>query len=437
LKAKANGSSTSGEELNNAGVAMRNIESLLESIRAQFPALSKRVNGFPAVFFDGPAGTQVPQRVLDAIVRYLTEMNANHGGMFATSRESDELLDATHEALAELLGASDPQCVFFGPNMTSLTFALSRALAKTWERDDEVVVTRLDHDANVTPWVLAAEDAGAKVRFVDFCPRDCTLDLDDLRAKLSRRTRLLAVGCASNSVGTVNPVKQICEWAREVGALSFLDAVHYAPHARMDVQDWGCDFLACSAYKFFGPHIGVAWGRRELLESLPAYKVRPAPDDLPGKWMTGTQNHECLAGTLAAVDYLADLGRQVSGNATLSRRAALDCAYREIGDYERRLAARLIHGLKQLKAVTIYGITERERFEQRLPTVSITHDRKSPQELAKWLGERGIFVWHGHYYALQLTEVLKREPEGMVRIGLAHYNTEEEVDRLLNALAEL
>jgi cysteine desulfurase family protein (TIGR01976 family) len=426
-----------GERSNSVPEARRNIESLLDSVRAQFPALSKRVNGLPAVFFDGPAGTQVPQRVLDAIVRYLTEMNANHGGLFATSRESDELLQATHEALAELLGASDPECVFFGPNMTSLTFALSRALAKTWGRDDEVVVTRLDHDANVTPWVLAAEDAGVRVQFVDFHPSDCTLDLDDLRAKLSHRTRLVAVGCASNSVGTVNPVKQICTWARDVGALSFLDAVHYAPHARMDVQDWGCDFLACSAYKFFGPHVGVAWGRRELLESLPAYKVRPAPNDVPGKWMTGTQNHECLAGTLAAVEYLADLGRQLAGDAALSRRVALDHAYQEIRDYERRLATQLIRGLEQLEAVTTFGITAAERFDQRLPTVSITHDRKSPRELAAWLGERGIFVWHGHYYALQLTEVLNREPEGMVRIGLAHYNTQEEVDRLLNALAEL
>jgi selenocysteine lyase/cysteine desulfurase len=248
---------------------------------------------------------------------------------------------------------------------------------------------------------------------------------------------LVAVGCASNSVGTINPVQQICESARDAGALSFLDAVHYTPHARVDVQEWGCDFLVCSAYKFFGPHIGAMWGRRELLESLTAYKVRPAPNDLPGKWMTGTQNHECLAGTLAAVAYLADLGRHLADDHELPPCPALDEAYRGIEAYERRLTERLINGLRGIEAITIYGIADAERCGERLPTVSITHQRRVPEEVATMLGEKGIFVWHGHYYALRLSEMLQREPEGMVRIGLAHYNTEEEVDRLLTALAEM
>jgi len=389
------------------------------------------------VYFDGPAGTQVPQSVIDAVCHYYTHNNANHGGLYATGRESDAVLDQAHRAMADLLGAENPDTTAFGPNMTTLTFALSRALSKTWKTGDEVIVTRLDHDANVTPWVLAARDAGATVKFVEIHREDCTLDLDDFRSKITDRTRLVAVGCASNSVGTINPVTEICQWARQVGAVSFLDAVHFAPHALMDVELFGCDFLACSAYKFFGPHVGVMWGRRELLEELSAYKVRPATNSLPGKWMTGTQNHEGIAGALAAVDYLADTGRRHAENESLDRRTALREAFSAIGDYERQLFARLLAGLAELKDVTAWGITDPDRLTQRLPTVSITHARSRPAELAEYLGDHGIFVWHGNYYALQLTETLDLEPEGMVRIGLTHYNTAAEVDRLLDALAAL
>ena len=407
------------------------------SLRTRFPALSRQHNGEPVVYLDGPAGTQVPQRVMDAIADYLTHRNANHGGLFATSIESDALLDEAHRAVADLLGADDPDCVYFGPNMTTLTFALSRSLAKTWRPGDEVVVTRLDHDANVTPWVLAAQDAGATVRYVDFHHEDCTLDMEDFRSKLSQKTRLVAVGCASNSTGSINPVRAICDAARQVGALSFLDAVHFAPHALIDVTEFGCDFLACSAYKFFGPHIGITWGRREHLERLTAYKLRPAPDDLPGKWMSGTQNHECIAGVLAAIDYLADLGRDVVGDQSLARRPALKASYQAVGRYESELVAKLLSGLHEISDITVRGITNPAQFDERLPTVSITHQRLSATAIAERLAASGIFVWHGNYYALQITECLGLEPDGMVRIGLVHYNTVEEVDRLLEALKQL
>lgn len=412
------------------------LESKVEWLRAQFPALSREVAGRPAVYLDGPAGTQTPRPVIDAIVNYLSGHNANHGGRFITARESDAMLDQAHQAAADLLGASDPECVFFGANMTSLTFAMSRALSRSWRPGDEVVVTRLDHDANVTPWVLAARDAGAAVRYVDLHREDCTLDLDQFRQLLNERTRLVAVGCASNATGTLNPVRQISSWAREVGALSFLDAVHYAPHARIDVEAWGCDFLACSAYKFFGPHVGLMWGRRALLEAIPAYKVRPATNQLPGKWMTGTQNHEGIAGVLAAIDYLAEIGYE--GTATkLDRRTALTRAFTAIEVYERQLVQHLLAGLGQLPDITIHGITGAERACERLPTVSITHARLRPAELADRLAERGIFVWHGNYYALQLSETLGFEPHGMVRLGLVHYNTREEVDYLLDQLGKI
>jgi len=410
---------------------------LLEYCRDQFPALRREIDGRPIVYFDGPAGTQVPQCVIDAVGYYYAHNNANHDGLFPTARESDAMLAEAHRAMADLLGAEDPDTVYFGPNMTTLTFALSRALSKTWRAGDEVVVTRLDHDANVTPWVLAARDAGVTVRYVEFHPEDCTLDLDDFRSKITDRTRLVAVGCASNSVGSINPVADICRWAREAGALSFLDAVHFAPHSSVDVAAFGCDFLACSAYKFFGPHVGAMWGRRELLEELSAYKVRPAPNSLPGKWMTGTQNHEGIAGVLAAVDYLADIGRRHAADDGLDRRAALREAYTVIGDYEQRSFERLVAGLSELDDVRIWGITEPNRFSERLPTLSITHANIRPAELAEYLGQRGICVWQGNYYALQLTETLGLEPDGMVRIGLVHYNTAEEVDRILEALADL
>jgi cysteine desulfurase family protein (TIGR01976 family) len=409
---------------------------LVQHLRRLFPALAKIVNGRPAVYLDGPAGTQVPQSVIQAITHCLSTCNANHGGLFATSREGDALVDQAHQALADFVGADDPGEIAFGANMTSLTFALSRALARTWSAGDEVLVTRLDHDANFTPWALAARDAGATLRVVDIRREDGTLDLDDLRAKLSHRTKLVAVGVASNSLGTVNPVAQIAKWAHDVNALVFLDDVHAAPHRLTDVRAWGCDFLACSAYKFFGPHVGVMWGRRDLLESLEAYKVRPATNDLPGKWMTGTQNHACVIGTLAAVDYLADIGRIVGNLPEAPRRLALESAFASIGAHERYLGERLLAGLAELPKITVYGITDPKRFDERVATFSFTHAGRSAAEVAQTLGEQGVFAWHGNYYALNLSESLGREPQGMVRVGVVHYNTEAEVDRLLTALRD-
>jgi cysteine desulfurase family protein (TIGR01976 family) len=402
--------------------------------RRQFPALRRMVGQQTAVFFDGPAGTQVPQRVIDAVANYLVHTNANHDGAFATAQESDRLLAEAHQAVADLLGADEPACVSFGQNMTSLTFAFSRAIARTWQPGDEIVVTRAEHDANFTPWVLAARDAGVTVRYADIRPDDCTLDLNDLGGKLCDRTRLVALGCASNASGTINPVNTVAEWAHRVGALVFVDAVHYAPHALIDVGELHCDVLVCSAYKFFGPHVGVMWARRKLLEEVPAYKVRPAPDDLPGKWMTGTQNHEGIAGTREAVDYLADLGRSLADDHQLDRRAAIATAFADIRAYETELARHLLAGLAELPQYRVWGITDPARLAERLPTVSITHDRVTAATLATRLGERGIFVWHGNYYALPLTERLGLEPEGMVRIGPVHYNTFEEIDRLLSEL---
>ena len=407
----------------------------IDSIRRQFPALDRIQDGRPVVYFDGPGGSQVPQRVADAVSRYLVETNANHGGPFATSRESDLLLDEAHQTAADFLGTADPGEIVFGANMTTITLALSRALGRTWQAGDEILVSRLDHDGNVTPWVLAADDAAVVTQHVNVRPEDCTLDMDDFRAKLSDRTRLVAVGLASNVSGTINPLAEIVAAAHAVGALVFVDAVHFAPHGLIDVQQLGCDFLACSAYKFFGPHVGILWGRRQLLESLTAYKLRPATDDLPGKWMTGTQNHEGIAGVKAAIDYLADLGRSTDPGAT--RRDALKTAFQEIGNHERQLCDRLLRRLAQFPDIKIHGITDIARFSERVPTVSFTHSRLSPHQIADRLASRGIFVWAGNHYALPLTESLGLEPDGTLRIGLMHYNTAEEIDRLLAELANL
>jgi cysteine desulfurase family protein (TIGR01976 family) len=415
----------------------------VQSLRAQFPALHHAHNGRPPIFFDGPGGTQVPERVIDAMVRYLTVCNANHGGLFATSRDSDEVLHAAHEAMADLLNAPSANEIIFGANMTTLTLHLARAVSRTLRAGDEVMVTRLDHDANVTPWVLAARDAGATVRTVDIHPEDCTLDLEDLRRQLGPRTRWVALACASNAVGTVNDVRAIIRWAHEAGARVFLDAVHYAPHGPIDVQAWDCDFLACSAYKFFGPHVGVLWGKRELLEGLPVYKLRPVPETLPDRWMTGTQNHEGLAGVAAAVEYLADIGYRHPDLAqtfpTLSgRRLRLRAGLTAIQAYEATLGSKLVQGLSERPRFKVWGITAPKTPSGRVPTVSITQHDRSAGRIAEHLAARNINVWSGNMYALALTERLRLEERGgLLRIGLVHYNTENEVDTLLAALDEL
>jgi cysteine desulfurase family protein (TIGR01976 family) len=415
----------------------------VESCRQQIPALRVVRDGLTPVFLDGPGGTQVPRRVIDAMTDYLSTCNANHGGAFATSRESDAILHGAHAAVADLLNAASPDEVVFGANMTTLTLHLSRSLAKTWRPGDEVLLTRLDHDANVTPWALAARDAGAAVRFADLRPEDCSLDLEDLRRQLSPRTRLVAVTCASNATGTVNDVAAVARLAHDAGALVFLDAVHYAPHGPVDVRDWDCDFLACSAYKFFGPHVGILFGKRRHLAELTPYKVRPASDAVPDRWMTGTQNHEGIAGVAAAVDYLADLGRRSPNCLGLSeplqgRRLDLRAGMLAIQGYERELGARLLDGLAARRRFRVWGVTRREDLARRVPTVAITCAGRSPQEVAEFLAARQIYVWHGNMYALQLTERLGLEGQGgVVRLGLVHYNTAAEVDRVLHALDEL
>jgi cysteine desulfurase family protein (TIGR01976 family) len=399
------------------------------SLRKQFPALRRTVGGRTPIYLDGPGGTQVPVRVIEAMTRYLTESNANHGGVFSTSRASDRVTDEAHRAVADLLNAESPDEVVFGQNMTSLTFHLSRSIARTLRPGDQILVTRLDHDANVRPWVLAARDAGAEVGFVDFRPGDCTLDLDDFRRRLGPRVRLLAVTCASNAVGTVNDVRALSQMARDAGALVFLDAVHYAPHGPIDVRSWGCDFLACSAYKFFGPHVGILWGRREHMERLEPYKVRPAPDTLPGRWMTGTQNHEGLAGVVAAIDYLADLG---SGN---SRREKVHDATERIRTYEQGLSRHLLAGLAERRRFRVWGRTRPEDVTGRTPTFALTATDRTPRQMAEHLAGHEIYAWDGDFYAAELVERLGPDaPDGLLRLGLVHYNTRDEIDSLLSCL---
>ncbi|WP_166820630.1 cysteine desulfurase-like protein [Thalassoroseus pseudoceratinae] len=408
----------------------------LAEVRQQFPALTREVNGQLVAHFDGPAGSQVPQRVADAVSSYLLERNANRGAPFATSRESDALLDDAHKVLAAFLGATDPGTIAFGANMTTLTMHLSRALSRTWQAGDEVLVTQLDHDANVTPWVLAARDAGAKVKAIRVRPEDCTLDLEDFRQKLSAKTRLVAVGYASNAVGTINPLPAMVRDAHAVDAEVFVDAVHYAPHGLIDVTALDCDFLAVSAYKFFGPHVGVLYGKRNRLEELQPYKLRPAPNSLPGRWMTGTQSHEGIAGAAEAVRYLEWLGQNVL-SVSGSRREILAEAMQQISLSEQELCTKLLAGLGDLPRVRIWGITDLSRMSERVPTVSITHESLTPHEMATQLAERGLFCWPGNHYALPVTEALGLEPHGTLRIGILHYNTGEEIERLLAALAEI
>src|SRR5271154_6456902 len=337
-------------------------------VRAQFPSLQLRVNGQHAVFLDGPAGTQVPQQVMRAVQDYFLHKNANTCGAFATSRQSDEAIAAARLAMADFFNC-DASEVVFGQNMTTITFALARAIGRELCAGDEIVVTTLDHDANVAPW-RALEEKGVVIRQVDIREADCTLDLEDLQKKITRKTKLVAVGYASNAVGTINPVAEITQMAHAAGALTFIDAVHYAPHGSIDVKALDCDFLVCSPYKFFGPHMGVLYGKREHLERLQPYKVRPAYDHIPDRWETGTQLHELIVGVNAAVDYLAELGRH-SDTSVVPRREALLAAYRATVPYERSLLTKLIAGLLEIPKLKFYGIAEPARFTERCSTVSV------------------------------------------------------------------
>jgi cysteine desulfurase family protein (TIGR01976 family) len=412
----------------------------ITSVRSQFPALSQQLDGRPVVFLDNPGGTQCPSSVISAVSRYYSRDNANHGGVFATSVRSDVMLAEAHQAAADLLGAASAKEVAFGANMTTLTFSVSRALGRRLSPGDELVVTHLDHDANIAPWLMMAEDRGAVVRWVDIHPEDCTLDLESFARQLSPKTKIVAVGYASNAVGTINDVGTIVKMAHEVGAIAFVDAVQYAPHSLIDVQAVGCDMLACSAYKFFGPHVGLLWGRLDLLESLTAYKVRPAGNQAPDKFETGTLNHEGIAGTLAAIEYLASLqsGAPGAANPAATRRQKLAWGFELVETYERMLCARLLNGLAEIDGVRVWGIADPRRARERVPTVSITFDRVSSDVAATRLADAGIFVYDGHFYALALYERLGLEPKGgFVRLGLAHYNTTEEIDRVLAELTTI
>ncbi|WP_019508011.1 cysteine desulfurase-like protein [Pleurocapsa sp. PCC 7319] len=407
----------------------------LEWIRSQFPALASEKNGQPIIFFDGPGGTQVPRTVVEAMGNYLLESNANAHGAFATSSRTDALIASARASMADLLGCDRDEIVF-GANMTTLTYAFSRAIGRELQAGDEIVVTRLDHDANVSPW-QALTEKGIIVRTVDINTEDCTLNTTDLEQKISSRTKIVAIGYACNAIGTVNDISQVVQLAHNVGALVFVDAVHYLPHSSINVRTLDCDFLVCSAYKFFGPHVGIIYGKKEHLTRLSPYKVRPASDEVPSRWETGTLNFEGLAGLVATIDYLTNLGRYVAPN-SLSRRDALIAAMNAIQAYERQLCNHLISGLKQISGLKIYGIIESDRFAWRTPTVGVRLAGYTPSELAKALGDRHIYTWHGNVYALGLTERLGIESSGgFLRIGLVHYNTISESDRLLEVLEKV
>ncbi|MBL8890099.1 MAG: cysteine desulfurase-like protein [Planctomycetaceae bacterium] len=422
---------------------MKQLESIVPQLRAMFPALARRMpNGAPVTFFDGPAGTQVPQMVIDAISDYLVRCNANRHGCFLTADETEECFAKAHRLYADFMGVDDPDEIVFGQNMTSLTFQMSRALSQTWQPGDEIILTRLDHDANVSPWVLAARDRGVTVRWVPFRAQDWQLDLQVLQSHLSGRTRLVACGAASNATGGINPIPEIVSMAHSVGALAYVDAVHLGPHRQINAKVWDADFVVCSAYKFFGPHVGILWGRRELLERVPAYKVRPASNSIPDKWMTGTQNHEGICGAAACVEYLAGIGRTISETTLVDTKKDLATAFRHIEMYESQLTRQFLDGLSALDEFELVGLgrkhlTQPEYQDRRVSTFAIRHRKKTSQQLATALGQRGIFAWHGNYYALELSEQLGYEPEGMLRIGFVHYNTPDEVARLLEELRRM
>ncbi|MBE0408477.1 MAG: cysteine desulfurase-like protein [Anaerolineales bacterium] len=418
------------------------------SIRNQFPALKR-----PAIYLDNPAGTQVPQRVIERMSAYLVECNANHGGAFDTSQQSDALVWETRSYLADFLNADRPEEIVFGPNMTSLTFNLSRSLAHTLNPGDSLVVTRLDHDANITPWVMVAEERDCHIHWVDFHPEDGRLNLEDFQTAMESKPRLVAVGYASNALGTINPLGTIISMAKATGALTFIDAVQYAPHGPIDVQQLDCDLLACSAYKFFGPHVGVLYGKFDLLDELTAYRVRPAPSDPPGKFETGTGNFEGIAGVLGALEYLEWLGETFGESTTgefegqfTGRSLQLKKAMRAIQIFEHTLTHTLLDVLEETPGVRVYGPTERDRLEERVPTVSFTLQVGAgssahsvhPRDLAQAFARENIYVWDGNYYALAVTERLGLEANGgMVRVGPVHYNTVEEIDRFGEALGRV
>lgn len=416
------------------------------AIRAQFPSLHRPVadNGPLPVHFDNPAGTQVPQRVIDAVSEYYLTMNANHGGTFATSQRSDAMEYAARTIAADFLNATRPEEIVLGPNMTTLNFGLSRAIARTLSPGDEIVVTRMDHDANIAPWMRVASDNQLTLKWVDFDVETGTLDMRSLENVLSAKTRVVATVHASNALGTINPVGQIAELAHSVGAYHVVDAVQSAPHVPIDVQAIDCDFLLCSAYKFFGPHIGMMYGKYDLLAELPAYKVRPAKDTPPYRWETGTPSYETWHGTAAALTYLAEIGATYGQDYAdlfpgfTDRRLHFKTAMTALTAYERELVAVLIDGLQQRPGVHVYGITDEDQYSQRVPTVIFTKEGHNPTAIAEHLGQHHVYVWDGDYYAVAVMDRLGLDTTGgAVRVGLAHYNTLEEIERFFAALDSL
>ena len=414
----------------------------VKKIREQFPALSLTDEGKARIYLDNPGGTQVPRQVLDRMERYLVHTNANHGGPFRTSVESDHVLEEAHQGMADLLNAESADEIVFGPNMTTLTFAVSRSIGRLLSRGDVILLTRMDHDGNIGPWLHLAEDLGLKVRWLSFDLETYEYDLDEAADLLKDgAVKLAAINYASNCLGTINNVKAITELAHQSDAMVFIDAVQYVPHGPTDVQDLDCDFLVCSPYKFFGPHQGVLWGKSELLEKLEAYKVRPADDNAPGKFETGTQLHEGQAGTLGVLEYLQWIGETMGSEFQgyfpefSGRRMSLHAAMFAVQEYEQTLSRRLIDGLRSLAGVVVRGISNQNDFSRRVPTVSFTVKNQNPEEIALKLAEENIFIWHGHNYALEAIRMMELEESGgVVRIGPVHYNTVEEIDCALEVL---
>ncbi len=413
----------------------------VELVRSQFPALALTDEGRRRVYLDNPAGTQVPQQVVDRMVSCMTRSNSNLGGFFPTTIQAGEIVEQSHVAMADFVNADSADEIVFGQNMTTLTFHISRSIGRMTKPGDEIVVTRMDHDGNIAPWLALAEDHDLVIRWFDFDPDSFEFDVDAFDDVLSDRTRLVALTYASNLTGTRNDVKTLIAKAKAAGALTYIDAVQFAPHGLIDVQDLGCDFLVCSPYKFYGPHQGVLWGRLDLMEQLIPYKVRPASAHSPGKFETGTLSHEGMAGTLGAVEYIAWLG-ETAGSPAIAvdqsanrRRQAVAAGMAAMTRHENGLTARLIGGLSDIPGLKVQGITNLNRLEHRVPTVSVTVDGHRPVDIAKSLAAQNIFVWNGHNYALEVVRKLGLESSGgVVRIGMAHYNTEQEIDEAIEAV---
>jgi cysteine desulfurase family protein (TIGR01976 family) len=409
---------------------------MVDRVREMFPALASNGEQQPVIFLDNPGGTQVPRTVIEAIGAAMTCAASNLGGGFPSSIRAEEIWQSSHEAMADMLGASSMREIVVGPSMTTLTLHMSRSIGRTFNRGDEIIVTRMDHEGDISPWLLLAEDLGLVVKWLSFNQDSWRIEADDLKLLLTDKTRLLALNFASNLTGSINNVAELASVARAAGALVYVDAVQLAPHRLVSVNELNCDFLACSSYKFYGPHLGILWGRESLLEKLHAYRCRCSSDDLPQRFETGTPQTELLAGLEATVGYFQWLGELCGYSG--SRREKITGAYIATKDYEDKLTTRLIQGLQEIRGVQIYGITDIERIHERVPTVSFTHDRVTPGEMSQSLAQNNICAWTGHNYAYEVVKQLGLDEEqGVLRLGIAQYNTETEIERTLGVLTDL